>query len=320
MNLNLNFKSTFSKIKEKPNFQLYWFVFITVLGLLLSQLLDKYMGKASESSLGNGISLAEVIIAITIVITSIISIISIAVANNNYMTRAQIAHENCMTHVLDAHENCKSRAKDAHQSCESYLRNQKKPIVKYKEEIRSDVSDEKWTGYNDISYYIEKAKSRILQVTSSQNSNLEETVFKSRDNYFDVLNKKISQNKSNPKFEYTRIHQVSNESEPLHLRDETTKEFYNKVLEIKRDKRTHATIDLHKVKNNRSYGFTIIDDKYLIVQMSGFGQKGSVSSGVFIFEDNDPDSEDSLIRYFEKYYHDVKADESLCQIKSFEVN
>lgn len=322
----MDLKSTLLKIKDNEKFQRYWFISITILGLLFSQVLDRARALMDEKTLTNaitltkGISLVEGIIAIIIVITSIVSIVSIVYVYNNYISRIHEAHKNCMNHVVEAHENCKSRAQDARQSCETYLKSQRKPIVKYKEEISNNVSDENWTGYNDIAYYIEKANNRILQVTSAQNNNLEETVFKSRDNYFDVLNKKISENKSNPKFEYIRIHQVSDESKPLRLRDETTKEFYNKVLELKRDKKTKATIDLQKVKNNRSYGFTIIDEKYLIVQMSGFSQKGSVSSGVFIFEVNDSDSEDSLIRYFDKYYRDVKADDSLCQIRPYEVN
>jgi hypothetical protein len=321
----MSLKSTLSEIKNKPKFQFYWFILITVLGLLLSQLLDKFMGKATEMSLGKGISLAEVIIAIIIVITSIISIISIAVVYNNYMKHVQKAHENCMSRVIAAHENCKIRAQDAHINCENHVHKLKTTVL-YKEEIFStegissdDFGNNKPAGYNILADYIKKAENRILQVTSAPFGNLEEADYPSRKEYFETLVKKIESKKNNSNFRYVRIHQVQNINNQLPAIDVVTKKFYEDVINIAT---RYRNIGLLKVETNRLYGFTIIDEKYLIIQMSGLkNEKVPVESGIFIFDDYDGSSIiKDFLRYFESIYtkHETKPI-ALVELKEKEI-
>ena len=178
-------KKTLLEIRNKPIFQFYWFISMTIIGLLLSSLLDKFLGKATELDIYKGVSLAEIIIAFIIVIISIISIISIAGVYNDYMKRVQSVHENCMKQVVNAHENCKNRAKNAHINCENHVHKLKTTVL-YKEEIISnegiisdDFGNKKPAGYNILADYIMKAENKILQITSAPFDNLEEADYPS---------------------------------------------------------------------------------------------------------------------------------------------
>jgi hypothetical protein len=293
----MNLKLALSEIRNNPKFQVYWFISITVLGLLLSQLLDKFMNKASAIGLGGKISLAEVIIAIVIVIISIISIISIAVVYNN-----------CMSRVVEAHENCKKRANEAHINCENHIHKLKTTVI-YKEEISStngitsdDFGRKKEAGYNILARYIEKAENKILQVTSAPFGNVEEADYPSRKEYFETLEKKIESKKDCHDFKFTRIHQVQRVDDQLPAIDVVTKRFYENIINTTAQ---YGNIGLLKVETNRLYGFTIIDEKYLIIQMSGLkNDKYPVESGIFIFDDYDGSS---IIKDFLRYFDAINS-------------
>jgi len=295
----MNLRSALQDVRNNPKFQVYWFITITILGILLSQLLDKYMGKANDIAVGLGgkISLAEVIIAIAIVVISVVSIITIA-----------ITYSSCMTHVVDAHENCKKQARDAHMNCENHIHKLRTTVL-YKEELSScdgitsdDFGKKKEAGYNILARYIEKAENKILQVTSAPFGNLEEADYPSRKEYFETLAKKIELNKNNQNFRFTRIHQVQKINDKLPALDAVTKGFYEKVISTAAQH--DGNVGLLKVETNRLYGFTIIDEKYLIIQMSGLkNERYPVESGIFIFDDYDGSTIiKNFLRYFDTIY------------------
>lgn len=156
------------------------------------------------------------------------------------------------------------------------------------------------------SEWISKAEKRILilSATFGKEKPVEVAQHATRKKYFEELFKIVETKQNCGSFEYRRINQIPQKQEyptVAYIGTEATDHSIN-ILNLKKKIEPNpnkAVLSVRKVKFVKLTSLWIIDDKYVITEVSGQDSEGhTYPEGRFFFEDHSGDLVQSYTRYF----------------------